>query len=333
MAAFKVKREGTSYLTIEAFMGGNMDTWCDRSAPRSSFAFGRCYRLLEDHPEWRERIQEMAAVSPQWAILVESWPKFAELYRWHEYGQLNASIQAALQPHSPAEQWLNAKCRLSAAELAAVEKLRYSQKYTDSDLNAELAVIEKVQRYSQKYTASDLDAIRSLQGRADDPTAPVDVATGQPQDGKIHRGCRMRYWDAEKTVRLRTSNLHEDTITPLEDPFEDMPGLTNVSDLDSDSDFDDMPELTNVSDLDSDSDFDDMPELEDMPTNVSDREPADIVYEHACKDTLIEIPSDEMKLLRLIASRSAPNVWLFLVLLFTLLNTYLLVTAQLYQLK
>lgn len=45
---------------------------------------GRCLRLLSLFPEWRARLDEMAAVSPQWAALVREWPALEAL--WKEEG-------------------------------------------------------------------------------------------------------------------------------------------------------------------------------------------------------------------------------------------------------
>src|SRR3972149_8048417 len=41
---------------------------------------GRCIRLLEIMPDYRARLPEMSAVSPQWAALVNHWDELAALY-------------------------------------------------------------------------------------------------------------------------------------------------------------------------------------------------------------------------------------------------------------
>jgi hypothetical protein len=43
--------------------------------------FGRCYRLLQAVPEWRQRIGEMAAVSQYWKALVAHWDELEALHR------------------------------------------------------------------------------------------------------------------------------------------------------------------------------------------------------------------------------------------------------------
>jgi hypothetical protein len=49
--------------------------------PRDPGDLGRCIRLLDIEPSYRERIGEMAQVSPQWARLVSQWSEIEALYR------------------------------------------------------------------------------------------------------------------------------------------------------------------------------------------------------------------------------------------------------------
>ncbi len=42
--------------------------------------FGRCYRLLQRIPEWRERLPEVAARYPDWCGLVDAWDELTALY-------------------------------------------------------------------------------------------------------------------------------------------------------------------------------------------------------------------------------------------------------------
>lgn len=48
--------------------------------PTDADDFSRCYRLYQDVPEVRERFEQLASLSPQWASLVAQWPKLAELF-------------------------------------------------------------------------------------------------------------------------------------------------------------------------------------------------------------------------------------------------------------
>lgn len=52
----------------------------NRAHPMDPSDFRRCYRLLQIFPEWRDRIGEMAAVSPEWAALVSEWDELERLY-------------------------------------------------------------------------------------------------------------------------------------------------------------------------------------------------------------------------------------------------------------
>jgi hypothetical protein len=71
---------GISSIAITAQMTGN-DTGRDFSDyPLDSADFGRCYKLLQAVPEFRQRISEMAERSPQWAILSKNWDELERLY-------------------------------------------------------------------------------------------------------------------------------------------------------------------------------------------------------------------------------------------------------------
>lgn len=45
----------------------------DGSYPHDGGDFGRCEKLLDACPEFRERLPEMAKVNPYWAALVPRW--------------------------------------------------------------------------------------------------------------------------------------------------------------------------------------------------------------------------------------------------------------------
>ena len=49
--------------------------------PSDGGDLGRCVRLLDQFPEWADRIQEMAAVSNDWAALVSIWDEIVAAYR------------------------------------------------------------------------------------------------------------------------------------------------------------------------------------------------------------------------------------------------------------
>lgn len=48
--------------------------------PQDPSDFGRCYRLLNRFPEWRQRLPEVAALYPRWVPMVREWDKLTEMY-------------------------------------------------------------------------------------------------------------------------------------------------------------------------------------------------------------------------------------------------------------
>ena len=52
--------------------------------PHDPADLGRCLRLLQVVPEWRGRLNEVAALSPEWAALVGAWSEIEALYREEE---------------------------------------------------------------------------------------------------------------------------------------------------------------------------------------------------------------------------------------------------------
>ncbi|MGY2995425.1 hypothetical protein [Mesorhizobium sp. URHB0026] len=63
----------SSKLIWAVMMGQKSDRW--GSHPSDGGDLGRCLRLLALAPEWKERMAELAAISPYWAALVEHWPR------------------------------------------------------------------------------------------------------------------------------------------------------------------------------------------------------------------------------------------------------------------
>lgn len=61
-------------------------------APYDSDDFGRCVRLLDLAPEWRERLDVLAEKVPAFAPLVPEWGRLEELYRAKRYRELYAEI-------------------------------------------------------------------------------------------------------------------------------------------------------------------------------------------------------------------------------------------------
>jgi len=72
---------GTSSITIWSVMTG-LPMPRDRrpDVPHDPADFGRCHRLLETFPAWRERLAEVADLHPSWAGLVAHWDELTALY-------------------------------------------------------------------------------------------------------------------------------------------------------------------------------------------------------------------------------------------------------------
>ena len=86
---------GASSLAIARHMLGlEHDEW-GASYPIDGADFGRCFRLLELIPEWRERMPEMASYSRQWAALCAVW---SDLEARHRTGKdVYDAMKAALR--------------------------------------------------------------------------------------------------------------------------------------------------------------------------------------------------------------------------------------------
>lgn len=72
---------GISSKTILLVMTGSEITgsfWTD--IPYDPSDFGRCYRLLQKFPEWRERLPEVAEKYPIWGPMVSAWDELTALY-------------------------------------------------------------------------------------------------------------------------------------------------------------------------------------------------------------------------------------------------------------
>lgn len=76
---------GTSSRAIVARMeGSELDNHGFSSHPSDPSDLGRCIRLLDKIPEYRERLLEMCDVSITWAMLVTHWDELEAFYREEE---------------------------------------------------------------------------------------------------------------------------------------------------------------------------------------------------------------------------------------------------------
>lgn len=51
----------------------------DKSLPQDAGDFGRCKRLLDIFPEWKDRLQEFAQESPGWKKLADKWDELEKM--------------------------------------------------------------------------------------------------------------------------------------------------------------------------------------------------------------------------------------------------------------
>lgn len=58
--------------------------WNNQHLPMDAAGFGRCHRLLQAIPEWRERLPEVAARVPTWGPLITAWDEITALYEAYE---------------------------------------------------------------------------------------------------------------------------------------------------------------------------------------------------------------------------------------------------------
>lgn len=64
---------GTTGASAETMARHLMGMTTEGDYPHDGGDFGRCERLLEAVPEFRDRLPEMAQVNAYWAALVENW--------------------------------------------------------------------------------------------------------------------------------------------------------------------------------------------------------------------------------------------------------------------
>jgi len=74
---------GISSKTIWAVMmgalGANPGPF-DFDVPYDPADFGRCYRLLQMFPEWKNRLNEVVTRFPKWGPMIREWDKMTRLY-------------------------------------------------------------------------------------------------------------------------------------------------------------------------------------------------------------------------------------------------------------
>jgi hypothetical protein len=68
---------GVSSNTIAAFMCGANMRKVYKMTPSDPADLGRCLRLIEQFPEWKPRIPELASLGKNWGILAQNWDALA----------------------------------------------------------------------------------------------------------------------------------------------------------------------------------------------------------------------------------------------------------------
>ena len=87
---------GASSMAILAVMTG-IKPASRYDYPVDGSDLGRCLRLLDLIPEWKPRMGEMRAVSPQWSALVDNWDGLAKMHAANSprlYGRMREILRA-----------------------------------------------------------------------------------------------------------------------------------------------------------------------------------------------------------------------------------------------
>lgn len=95
---------GVSSKTIMHVMEGCKPPRFGADVPHDWADFGRCHRLLEAFPSYRERLHEMAFHYPMWGPLVREWGRLTEMYLNKEEG-LYEAMRALIEEGRLAAGW------------------------------------------------------------------------------------------------------------------------------------------------------------------------------------------------------------------------------------
>ncbi len=82
---------GVSSVTIWSVMMGVTPRWS--GTPMDADDFGRCVRLLDCFPGWRERLSEVSGVYPEWEGLIACWSELQGHFRAGDVQKVNLLIQ------------------------------------------------------------------------------------------------------------------------------------------------------------------------------------------------------------------------------------------------
>ena len=71
---------GISSLTIYSAITGMPGPHRRYDIPHDPADFGRCYRLLNLFPAWKEQLPKVVGLCPRWKSFVENWDELTKLY-------------------------------------------------------------------------------------------------------------------------------------------------------------------------------------------------------------------------------------------------------------
>lgn len=93
---------GTSSKTILAVMTGIVEgkRSLDYCVPLDASDFGRCKKLLNAIPEWREQLPKVAEAFPQWRLLIELWDSLDHLYDSGNWTPLNRILRVLREEYT-----------------------------------------------------------------------------------------------------------------------------------------------------------------------------------------------------------------------------------------
>jgi hypothetical protein len=97
---------GTSSKTILSVMtGANLAGNFGPDIPYDGGDFGRCHRLLQHFPEWRERLSEVAVKYPKWGPMVVAWDELTELYEAENHHRMYERMKDLVDEGRLADGW------------------------------------------------------------------------------------------------------------------------------------------------------------------------------------------------------------------------------------
>lgn len=89
---------GTIYGVFTGNWGGIGGDRRRASVPYDPADFGRCYRLLDQYPEWAGQLDKVSEAFPFWAPIVEAWPAMTALWEQESPSGSCPKLYKMMQP-------------------------------------------------------------------------------------------------------------------------------------------------------------------------------------------------------------------------------------------